>query len=47
MWAVLDLYMTNAANGIRFTQLERQALKRAGYEGDPEEVIAKPVTAAA
>jgi putative transposase len=40
VWAVLDLYMTNATNGIRFTQLEHQALKRARYEGDPEEVIA-------
>src|SRR5205807_2615863 len=28
VWAVLDLYMTNATNGIRFTQLERQRLKR-------------------
>src|ERR1700680_731571 len=44
VWAVLDLYMTHATNGIRFTQLERQRLKRMRYEGDeqttPEEVSA-------
>jgi transposase-like protein len=44
VWAVLDLYITSAANGIRFTQLERQQLKRVRYEGNekptPEEVIA-------
>ena len=28
VWAVLDLYITNACNGVRFTQLERQRLKR-------------------
>src|SRR5947209_5910089 len=27
VWAVLDLYMTHATNGVRFTQLERQRLK--------------------
>ncbi|HZD70593.1 MAG TPA: IS256 family transposase [Actinomycetes bacterium] len=32
VWAVLDLYITNASNGIRFTQLERQQLKRVRYE---------------
>jgi putative transposase len=41
VWAVLDLYMTHATNGVRFTQLERQRLKRIRYEGDepttPEE----------
>jgi hypothetical protein len=44
VWAVLDLYITNATNGINFTQLERQQLKRVKYEGDertgPEGVIA-------
>jgi len=44
VWAVLDLYITNAANGISFTQLERQQLKRVRYGGnekaDSEEVIA-------
>jgi hypothetical protein len=24
LWAVLDLYITHATNGIEFTQLERQ-----------------------
>jgi putative transposase len=44
VWAVLDLYMTHATNGIKFTQLERQRLKRLRYEGSnqttPEEVSA-------
>jgi putative transposase len=44
VWAVLDLYITNAKNGVRFSQLERQRLKRLRYEGDEEteseEVIA-------
>jgi transposase-like protein len=44
VWAVLDLYISNASNGIIFTQLERQKLKRVRYEGDEEpeseEVIA-------
>ena len=33
VWAVLDLYITHATNGIRFSQLERQRLKRLRYEG--------------
>ncbi len=44
VWAVLDLYITHAANGIKFTKLERQRLKRMRYEGTEqtmhEEVIA-------
>ncbi len=44
VWAVLDLYISNACNGVRFTQLERQRLKRMRYEGSeqtlPEEVSA-------
>jgi transposase-like protein len=28
VWAVLDLYLTHAKNGVRFSQLERQALAR-------------------
>jgi putative transposase len=44
VWAVLDLYLTHATNGIKFTQLERQRLKRIRYEGHeqaaPEEVNA-------
>ena len=34
VWAVLDLYITHAKNGVRFTQLERQRLKRIRYEGN-------------
>jgi hypothetical protein len=44
VWAVLDLYITHATNGIKFTQLERQRLRRLRYEGHdattPEEVTA-------
>jgi putative transposase len=44
VWAVLDLYITNATNGIRFTELERQRLRRLRYQGHeeaaPEEVNA-------
>jgi transposase-like protein len=44
VWAVLDLYIAHATNGIKFTQLERQQLKRMRYEGHddttPEEVTA-------
>jgi hypothetical protein len=43
VWAVLDLYITNATNGIRCTELERQRLRRLRYEDDepaPEEVNA-------
>jgi transposase-like protein len=44
VWAVLDLYITHATNGIKFTQLERQQLKRIRSEGhketNPEEVTA-------
>ena len=45
VWAVLDLYITNATNGIRFTQLERQRLKRLRYEGH-EPTAAEEVNAA-
>jgi transposase-like protein len=27
VWAVLDLYITHAKNGVRFSQLERQRLR--------------------
>jgi hypothetical protein len=43
VWAVLDLYISNAANGIRFTELERQRLRRLrdeGHEPAREEVNA-------
>ena len=45
VWAVLDLYITNATNGIRFTQLERQQLKRIRYHGHDQDVP-KETTAA-
>ena len=31
VWAVLDLYLTHAKNGVRFSQLERQRLARMRY----------------
>jgi hypothetical protein len=41
---VLDLYITHATNGVKFTQLEHQRIKRMRYEGSdqpiPEEVSA-------
>jgi transposase-like protein len=44
VWAVLDLYITHAKNGVRFSELERQHLRRMRYAGDErpdaEEVIA-------
>jgi hypothetical protein len=33
---VLDLYISRATNGINFTQLERQRLKRITDEGSDE-----------
>jgi len=45
VWAVLDLYMTHATNGVRFNQLERQRLKRIRYEGN-EPTVAEEVSAA-
>src|SRR3954447_9301260 len=42
VWAVLDLYIGHATNGIKFTELERRHLKRIRYsepdEASPEEV---------
>jgi putative transposase len=36
VWAVLDLYITHAKNGVRFTQLERQRLRRMRYAGSEQ-----------
>src|SRR3954454_20973755 len=33
VWAVLDLYITHAKNGVRFSQLERQRLRGMRYAG--------------
>jgi hypothetical protein len=33
VWAVLDLYITRAKNGVRFSQLERQHLRRMRHAG--------------
>ena len=38
-------YITHASNGIKFTQLERQHLKRIRYQ-DTEKPVPKEVTAA-
>ena len=45
VWAVLDLYISHATNGIKFTQLERQHLKRIRYE-EHEPAVPEEVTAA-
>ena len=45
VWAVLDLYLTHAKNGVRFNQLERQRLARMRY-ADSEETPNEEVTAA-
>ena len=45
VWAVLDLYIGHATNGIKFTQLERQRFKRIRYEGH-EQTIPEEVSAA-
>jgi transposase-like protein len=45
VWAVLDLYITHATNGINFTQLERQRFRQIRYEGK-EPTIPEEVTAA-
>jgi hypothetical protein len=42
---VLDLYLTHAKNGVRFSQLERQRLARVRYV-DTEETPDEEVTAA-
>src|SRR5215208_2893261 len=45
VWAALDLYISHATNGIKFTQLERQHLKRIRYE-EHEPAVPEEVTAA-
>ena len=42
---MLDLLITHQTNGIKFTALDRQRLKRAQYDGT-EETIDEEVTAA-
>jgi hypothetical protein len=34
VWAVLDLYITHAKNGVRSNQLELQRLRRMRYAGN-------------
>ena len=36
VWAVLDLYITHAKNGVRFSQLERQRLRRIRHTGSDQ-----------
>ena len=45
VWAVLDLYISHATNGIKFTQLERRRLKRIRYGGH-EQTLPEEITAA-
>ena len=46
VWAVLDLLITHQTNGIHFTAIDRQRLKRARYQDD-EQTIAEDVNALA
>jgi putative transposase len=42
VWAVLDLYITHATNGVCFNQLERQHLRRIRHtesEPSPDEEV--------
>jgi putative transposase len=36
VWAVLDLYITHAKNGVRFNQLDRQRLRRIRHTGSDQ-----------
>jgi putative transposase len=45
VWAVLDLYITHAKNGVRFSQLDHQRLRQIRHAGS-EPTIAKEVSAA-
>jgi putative transposase len=45
VWAVLDLYITHAKNGVRFSQLERQRLRQIRHAGS-EPTTDQEVTAA-
>jgi hypothetical protein len=45
VWAVLDLYITHAKNGVRFSQLERQRLRRMRHAGS-EQTTDEEVSAA-
>ena len=46
VWAVLDLYITHAKNGVRFSELDRQRLRQIRYAGS-EPTTDQEVTAAA
>jgi hypothetical protein len=45
VWAVLDLYISHATNAIKFTQLERQSLRRMRYQ-EHEQPIPEEMSAA-
>ena len=45
VWAVLDLYITHAKNGVRFSQLDHQRLSRIRHAGS-EQTIDEEVNAA-
>ena len=45
VWTVLDLYITHAKNGVRFSELERQRLSRIRHAGS-EPTTDKEVSAA-
>jgi hypothetical protein len=45
VWAVLDLYITHPTNGIWFSQLDRERLKRLRYHAN-EQALPQEVNAA-
>jgi hypothetical protein len=45
VWAVLDLYIGHTTNGIKSTELERQALTRTRDEGQDETTPEEPTAA--
>jgi hypothetical protein len=45
VWAVLDLYITHGKNGVRFSQLEGQHLRKMRHAGS-EQTTGDEVTAA-
>jgi hypothetical protein len=46
VWAVLDLVINNACNGVKFSEIDRQRLYRLRYEPGESEDPEKEVIAA-
>ena len=46
VWAVLDLQINNACNGVKLSDIDRQRLYRLRYQPDEPDTERKEVTAA-